>query len=359
MMLMKAARIYGKKDIRLEDIPIADPKENQVQIKVKYCGICGSDLHAYLEAWGLPTEPHPLTERTLPIVLGHEFSGEVVKVGSGVTTLKKGDAVAVEPLIACGKCDNCRRGDYNFCNRVFAPDGAGNFLGFSDDGGFAQYANVKEIFAHKMPAGMSYELGALAEPTAVVFEAIKRSGLREGQNVAVLGAGPIGLLTALLSKIAGADNVYIIDVSKSRLDKARELGIKKTLNPLKVDVVEEVRKNCPNGVDVTFEAAGVQATFDSGLKLTRRNGTFQIVALFGRPVTIDLTNDLIMNGIRIVTTLAYNNSFTSVLGMLKNHQELFEKIITKKISLDNVVQAGIKTLAVDKEQVKILVSPEM
>jgi (R,R)-butanediol dehydrogenase/meso-butanediol dehydrogenase/diacetyl reductase len=356
---MKAARIYGQKDIRIEDIEIADPKQDQVQIKVKYCGICGSDLHAYLEGWGLPTQPHPLTKRTVPVTLGHEFSGEVVKVGSKVTTLKVGDHVAVEPLIACGKCENCRKGDYNFCNRVQAEDGAGNFLGFSDDGGFAEYANIKEIFAQKMPEGLSYELGALAEPTAVVFEAIKKCGLRAGQDVAIEGAGPIGLLTALLAKSAGANHVFIIDLAQVRLDKAKELGFKHVLSPADGDVVAAVKKICPNGVDVAFEAAGVQPTFDTALKLVKRTGILQIVALFGKPITVDLTNDVIMQGIDIYTTLCYNNSFRQVLGILNNNRELFSQVVTKKISLDNLLDEGIKALSTDKEQVKIMVSPEM
>ncbi|WP_338218099.1 2,3-butanediol dehydrogenase [Lacticaseibacillus salsurivasis] len=355
---MKAARIYGEKDVRIEDVDITEPMNNQVQVKVKYCGICGSDLHAYLEGWGLPTVAHPLTGKTVPITLGHEFAGEVVKVGDNVTDLRVGDAVAIEPLIACGKCENCRKGFYNFCNNAVAKDGAGNFLGFSNDGGFAEYANVDSFFAHKMPLGMPYELGALAEPTAVVFEAIKKSGLRAGQDVVVEGAGPIGLLTAILAKLAGANRVFVIDVSQDRLNKAKELGLKRILNPINVSAFEEVRKECPNGVDVSFEAAGVQATFDNALQLTKRTGTLQIVALFGKPLKIDMTNDVIMQGIDILTTLCYNNSYPEVLGMLNNHRDLFSKLVTKKISLSKIVEQGIKALSTEKNQVKILVSPE-
>ncbi|KRL97266.1 L-iditol 2-dehydrogenase [Liquorilactobacillus satsumensis DSM 16230 = JCM 12392] len=359
MFVVKAARIYGKEDVRIENVALSEPQDDQVQIKVKYCGICGSDLHAYLEGWGLPTIPHPLTGKTVPITLGHEFAGTVVKVGDRVKDLKVGDAVAVEPLIACGKCENCRKGFYNFCNNARAKDGAGNFLGFSDDGGFAEYANVDEFFAHKMPQGLAYELGALAEPTAVVFEAIKKSSLRAGEDVVVEGAGPIGLLTAVLAKLAGANHVFVIDVSEVRLNKAKELGLKRILNPNQVDVSKEVRKECPNGVDVSFEAAGVQATFENALKLTKRTGTLQIVALFGKPLKVDMTNDVIMQGVDIVTTLCYNNSYPEVLGILNNHRELFSKIVTKKIPLAAVVEKGIKALATEKDQVKILVSPEV
>ncbi|BDR52277.1 butanediol dehydrogenase [Bombiscardovia nodaiensis] len=356
---MKAVRVYGEGDIRVEDVAIADPRPDQVQIAVKYCGICGSDLHAYLEGWGLPTQPHPLTGKTVPITLGHEFSGEVVKVGSEVTSLKVGDPVAVEPLIACGKCENCRAGNYNFCNRVVAADGAGNFLGFSEDGGMAQLCNVDEVFAHKLPEGMSYELGALCEPTAVCYEAIKKSGLREGMSVGVMGAGPIGLLCAILARIGGASRVYISDVSEERLAKARELGFEDVLNPTQENVTEAVRADYPNGLDVVFEAAGVQATFDTALSITKRTGILQVVALFGKPVTVNLTDDLIMQGIDLITTLCYNNSFPTVLAIMASHPEQFSPLVTKKVSLDDAVEQGIKTLSTDKTQVKIMISPEM
>lgn len=356
---MKAVRIYGEKDIRVEDVDIPEPKDDQVQLKVKYCGICGSDLHAYLEGWGLPTVPYPLTGKTVPITLGHEFSGEVVKVGKDVDGLQVGDHVAVEPLLACGKCENCRAGNYNFCNRAVSTDGAGNFLGFSEDGGMAQYANVQGVFAHKLPEDMSFELGALAEPTAVVYEAVKKSHLREGQNVAVMGAGPIGLLQALLAKIAGANKVYIVDVSKVRLEKAKELGLKHALDPTQVDVEKEIKKDLPNGVDITFECAGVQATFDTALKITKRTGTLQVVALYGKPLTMNMTDDLIMQVLDIITTLCYNNSFPNVLGIIDNHKDLFKKIVTKKVSLDDALDQGIKALATDKSQVKILIDPAL
>lgn len=356
---MKAVRIYGEKDIRVEDVAIEDPRDDEVQVKVKYCGICGSDLHAYLEGWGLPTVPHPLTGKTVPITLGHEFSGEVVKIGKDVTNLKLGDNVAIEPLIACGKCENCRKGDYNFCNNAVGPDGSGNFLGFSQDGGFAEFATVQGVFAHKLPEGMDPKLGAVAEPTAVVYEAVKKSGLQEGQDVAVMGAGPIGLLMALLAKISGANNIYIVDVSEVRLEKAKELGIEKTLNPKEVDVNDAIRKELPNGVDITFECAGAQATFDTALKVTKRTGVLQVVALFGQDVSMNMTDAVIMQGIDIITTLCYNNSFPAVLGIINNNQEDFRKIITKEIGLDQAVDEGIKSLSEDKSQVKILVSPDL
>lgn len=356
---MKAVRVYGAKDVRLEDVDIPDPKADQVQIKVKYCGICGSDLHEYTEGLTLPTSRHPISGKKLPITMGHEFSGEVVKVGKGVTDLKVGDPVAVEPLIACGHCANCRAGKYNLCENAIGDDGSSNFLGFSDDGGYAEYANVRDFFAHKMPAGMSYELGAVTEPTTVAYEAIKKSGFRLGQTVAVMGAGPIGLLTASLLKLGGATKVYITDVSPERLQKAREMGLTDVLDSSKVDVVKKIKEEVPGGVDIAYDAAGIQATFDTAIRAVKKAGKVMLIALFGKSITVDVTNRLIMQGLDILTTLGYNNDYPTVLRLVSEHPDIFNKVITKKIPLEDAIEKGVKALATDKSQVKILISPEM
>lgn len=354
---MKAARIYGKQDIRIEDVEIPEPKDDQVQIKIKFVGICGSDIHMYAEGLSLPYEKNPLTGKTVPIIEGHEFSGQIVKVGQDVKNVKVGDRIAVEPILACGHCRNCMKGLYNYCLNAVGPDGSGNFIGVSGDGGMAEYANVEAKFAHKLPDEMGFDLGALAEPTAVAYEGIKRSGLIEGQTVAVMGAGPIGLCTAILAKIAGATKVYISDVSDVRLAKAKEVGIENTLNPTKDDVVKKIHEDLPDGVDISFECAGVQATFDTAAQITTATGVIQVDALFGKSIDLDI-NGAIMKGHNIHTTLGYENAFPIVIQIINSNQETFKKMITKKIPLNETVE-GIKSLQNDKSQVKVMISPEM
>lgn len=354
---MKAARIYGKQDIRIEDVELPEPQADQVQVKVKFIGICGSDVHMYADGFALPYEPNPLSGKTVPIIQGHEFSGQVVKLGKNVQNVALNERVAIEPILACGHCQNCLKGQYNYCLNAVGPDGSGNFIGVSDDGGMAEYANVKAQFVHHLPDEMGFDLGALAEPTSVAYEGIKRSGLIAGQTVAVMGAGPIGLCTALLAQIAGATKVYISDVSTQRLAKAQELGITNTLNPTTDDVVAKIHADLPAGVDITFECAGVQATFDTATQITASTGLIQVDALFGQPITLDI-NAAIMNGHNIHTTLGYENCFPTVINIINNHQELFQKLITKKIPLEQTV-AGIKSLTTDKSQVKVLISPEL
>lgn len=350
---MKAARSYGVKDIRIEEIELRDPKDNEVQINVKYCGICGSDIHGYFQGWALPTIPHPITGKTLPVVLGHEFSGEVVKVGKNIKGFVPGDRVAIEPLLYCGECEACRKGVFSCCEKAVGEDGSGNIIGFGEDGGFAEYVNVNSRSVYILPDSLDYKAAALVEPTAVAVKAVHRSGLKAGQTIAVFGAGPIGLLIAIVAMQAGATDVFIVDVSEERLEIAKEIGVKYTLNPTKVDTVAEIRKITGNGVDIAYDVAGVQATLDASIDVIKKVGTVQIVAVFAKPPVIRLT-DLLMKGANLITTLCYENNYPETIRLIEQQPEIYEKIITKVIKLDDIVEE-IEALHTDKSQAKVLV----
>lgn len=157
---MKAAVLYNAKDLRVEEMNEPMILSNQIKVKVEWAGICGSDLHAY--SHGLSMEAHPISGEKPPFALGHEFSGTIVEVGDEVTKSKIGDRVAIEPLLYCGECYACNRGHYNQCNKV-------GFVGLSRNGGFAEYTIVDENMVHVLPDNVSFEEGALVEPTAVSF----------------------------------------------------------------------------------------------------------------------------------------------------------------------------------------------
>jgi (R,R)-butanediol dehydrogenase/meso-butanediol dehydrogenase/diacetyl reductase len=350
---MKAARSYGVKDIRVEEIELRDPKDNEVQINVKYCGICGSDIHGYFQGWALPTIPHPITGKTLPVVLGHEFSGEVVKVGKNIKGFVPGDRVAIEPLLYCGECEACRKGVFSCCEKAVGEDGSGNIIGFGEDGGFAEYVNVDSRSVYKLPDSLDYKAAALVEPTAVAVKAVHRSGLKAGQTIAIFGAGPIGLLIAIVAMQAGATDVFIVDVSEERLEIAKEIGVKYTLNPTKVDTVAEIRNITGNGVDIAYDVAGVQATLDASIDVIKKVGTVQIVAVFAEPPIIRLT-DLLMKGANLLTTLCYENNYPETIRLIEQQPEIYEKIITKVIKIDDFVDE-IEALHTDKSQAKVLV----
>ena len=174
---MKAALWYGAKDIRVENIPEPVVKDDDVKIKVKWCGICGSDLHEYtMGPIFIPVKtPHPITGETAPVVMGHEFSGEVVEVGRSVTNVKPGDRVVVEPLIVCGECPACKAGYYNLCEKL----GFHGLMG--GGGGFSEYTTFPARFVHKIPDSLSYEKAALVEPMSVAYHSLEVAILKRAK----------------------------------------------------------------------------------------------------------------------------------------------------------------------------------
>lgn len=355
---MKAARTYGIKDVRIEEVPVPEPKDNEVLIKVKYAGICGSDLGAYVGGWALPTLPHPITGKVLPVTTGHEPSGEVVRVGKNVKKFRAGDKVTVEPLIYCGTCEACRNGFHNLCENSVGEDGSGNIIGFAVDGAFAEYMVADEASVYKLPDDLDYQLGALTEPVAVAVQALHKSELKVGQTAAIFGAGPIGLLLAIVAMQAGVQDLIISDVSEERLSIAKELGIKHIFNPQKDDVVKEIKKITGNGVDVAFDAAGVQSTLDAAIDSVKNRGKVFDVAVYGKDPVVRMS-DILMHGIDIYTTLCYSNVYEEAIRLIADNQESYRKVITKIIPLDKIVEEGFEFLPTDKSQAKILVSPEM
>lgn len=349
---MKAARWYGSKDIRVEDIPEPQIKPGFVKISVEWCGICGSDLHEYLAGpiFIPKDEPHPLSGEKAPIVMGHEFAGKVVEIGEGVQNVKVGDRVTVEPILNCGKCLACRSGRYNICE----------FIGFhglaGGGGGFSEITMVKEHMVHKLPDNMTYEQGALVEPTAVALHAVRQSQVRAGDSCAVFGTGPIGLSVIQCLKAAGATNIIAVEISKERQQKAKELGATHVINPLEVNTVDTIREITKDGADVCFEVAGVEATLASAMDSLKVGGQVLIVSIWEKKAAI-APNNLVIKETNMKGSLAYRNIFPAVIQLISEGKIEAEKMITKKIDLDQIVDEGFEALVKSKSQVKILVKP--
>lgn len=192
-----------------------------------------------------------------------------------------GERVAIDPLIYCGECYACKRGFYNQCSKV-------GFVGLNRDGGFAEYAIVDEHMVHVLPENVSFEEGALVEPTAVSFYAVRESKLKPGDSVAIFGAGPIGLLTLLSAKAAGATQIIVVDLSKERLEKAKELGATTIIDGMRDNIVETILHLTNGGVSVAYECAGAQPTITSAVASVRQGGQVMAIAVFAKPVAIDM-----------------------------------------------------------------------
>ncbi|RKN85917.1 2,3-butanediol dehydrogenase [Paenibacillus ginsengarvi] len=343
---MKAAVWHDTKDVRISNIEEPSVQPGAVKVKVAWTGICGSDLHAYHHGIGVQTgQPHPLTGRMAPLTLGHEFAGTIAELGEGVTGLAAGDRVAIEPLIYCRECSYCRQGKYNQCEQF-------GFVGLNSDGGFGEYAIVKPYMVHKLPDNVSLEEGALVEPTAVAYHAVRQSRLHVGGKAAVFGVGPIGLLTILSAKAAGAAQIVAVDVSDERLEKAKEVGATFTINSAKENAAAKILE-LTGGVDVAYEAAGVQATFNDAMTVIKKGGEIMVIAAFAKQPQIDLLQ-LMVKEANVTSILAYRHIFPEVISLIAAGQLDVKKVITKKIELDQLVEDGLELLLHDKSQAKIL-----
>ncbi|MCL6626315.1 2,3-butanediol dehydrogenase [Alicyclobacillus shizuokensis] len=350
---MKAAMWFGLRDVRVMDTDEPAVDTGMVKIKIEWCGLCGSDLHEFVTGpITIPVHaPHPLTGEVAPVILGHEFSGTVVEVGDGVNELQVGDRVTVEPILSCGRCPQCKMGRYNLCCQR-------GFIGITGGGGgFAEYITVRSDLVYKLPVNVSFEEGAIVEPTAVALHAVQSSDLRLGCSCAVFGVGPIGLLIIQVARAAGVHPIIAIDLSEERLTKAGELGATQVVNPVSHSAVEVIRDaTSGQGVDVSFEAAGSEASFRGALECLKPHGEMVIVSLWEKHVAFD-PNSLVLDERRIVSSVAYCRNYPEVLALMESGRINAQALITKKIALEDIVEEGFNTLLADKSHAKILVSP--
>ena len=265
---MKAAVLYKNEDIRYVDVETPKPKKGEVLVKVHECGICGSDVPRVLANGA----------HYYPIILGHEFSGEVVELGEGVTKVKVGDRVSGVPLVPCMNCPDCNNGNYSLCKNY-------TFIGSRIQGAYAEYVAMPEANVVKFDKNVSYECGAFFEPSTVALHGIFVSNFKKDTNVAILGGGTIGLLTMQWVNILGCKSVTVYDINDERLELAKELGATYTINTITSDPVEETKKLFPRGFDFVFETCGSVPTEKLSFKVAGNKST---ICLIGTP-TKDIT----------------------------------------------------------------------
>lgn len=265
---MRAARWHGIRDLRLEELPRPMPGPGEVLLKVNAVGVCGSDVHYYLEG----RIGQQIVKQ--PLILGHEFSASVAKLGLGVEELSPGQLVAVDPAISCGKCELCREGHPNLCPDV-------RFCGTPPvDGVFSEYAVMPAENCFPLPEGFSPTEGALLEPLGIALHTVDLAHLKPGQTAAVLGAGPIGLLTAAVARANGAGAIYMTELLAYRRQFALDYVADAALNPDETDVAAEIlRLTGGRGVDVAFEVAGAPDTPGQAAAVARPGGKVLIVGI--------------------------------------------------------------------------------
>ncbi len=334
---MKAALLIAPFTLDIREIDKPKPKPEEVLIKMKTTGICGSDLHAYRGT-------HPF--RKPPVVLGHELAGEVEQVGMRVKTIEVGDVVTVEPWIYCGKCPYCLEERYNLC-----VDKRG--MGTSEwQGSFAEYVVAPEDTVCKLPEGMSYEEGALIEPLAVGVHIVQEAKLNLGESVVIFGAGTIGLATLSCLIVAGITRIIVTDVEDFNLKLASQIGATHIVNIRKESlgkVVNEVTGG--KGVDLAIVAAGVESLVGDATKVIRGRGRVIVPAIFSEYVKVDMFP--VMCGEKhIQGAMTYTGkNFATAINLLALSKISIKPLITHRIPLDG---AGRAFNILDKKKEKVI-----
>lgn len=349
---MKALRFHGQKDIRLDEVEIVQCGKGQVKVKPAFVGICGSDLHEYLGGASIiPTTPHPITNEKVPLTLGHEFSGTIEEVGEDVHDIKVGCRVVVQPIIYDGTCNACKEGYINCCDN-------NGFVGLSGwGGGLSEHVVIPRKAVYEIPDSISMEVGALVEPLAVAWHAVKTSPFKKGDSVLILGGGPIGLAVIQTLVAKGASKIIVSEVASRRKEFAKQFGAHHVLDPTKDDVVARVRELCGgSGADVAFDAAGVQAGLDQAIQAIRARGTLVNIAIWEKTATIT-PNRLVFRERRYMGVATYQEGdFQDVIDAIASGSLKPEPMITGKIQMDEVEEKGFKALVHDKaNHIKILV----
>ncbi|WP_420908253.1 zinc-binding dehydrogenase [Macrococcus armenti] len=326
----------------LEEIAEPTLDTHQVKIKVKFTGICGTDIHTYKGEYA---------NAKLPLVLGHEFSGEVVEIGSDVTKVKVGDRVTSETTFTtCGECIYCKSKDYNLCSNRKG-------LGTQANGSLAEYVISREESVHLLPDNVSYEAGALTEPVAcVVHAALEKTSIDKDDVVLVLGPGPIGILLAQVVKSQGAKVIMTgITPDENRLKFAKEIGVDLIIDTMKEDLkVILDRETEGNGPDKIFDCTGVVPAVNQALPLIKKKGTFVQVGLFKEHVTPIDTNSIIQREINYIGCRSQKpSSWPIALKLLSDGSINADKMITSKYKLEDFQEAFEAVMA--GEDMKVLV----
>jgi threonine dehydrogenase-like Zn-dependent dehydrogenase len=339
---MKAAVWYGGQDIRIEDVPNPEVGKEDVLIRVKAVGICGSELHAY----------DGISKRRVPpLIMGHEFSGEIAETGENVTEFAKGNRVVVNPLIRCGTCEPCSLGYGNVCRHL-------RLIGMHKSGALAEYTSAPASNCHLLPEQLSFEEGALVEPFAVGVHAVNRASIQIGDTIVVVGTGIIGLMIIQAAKASGSHRIFVTDLFDYKLNIARRLGADFTVNARTADPANHVLgATKEQGADVVFEAVGLETTLRQATKMTKPLGNLVVVGNLAKNVQFDIM-DIVTREIDVYGSYSYTSKeFKRALDFMNDERIDVKYMITNVLSLDKT-KNGFELLS-KKEMgiVKVLVRP--
>ncbi|MEN1969874.1 galactitol-1-phosphate 5-dehydrogenase [Lentibacillus sp. N15] len=324
---MKAAVLHGLGDFRTETVGIPQINDEEVLIKVKYCGICGSDVPRSMISGA----------RKYPLILGHEFTGVVAEVGGNVDNFKPGSRVVVAPLIPCSECQHCKAGDYGLCDNY-------NIIGTGSNGAFAEYVKAPKNHILPIDDNLEFETAAGVEPATIGYHGLQKVNIQPGETVVVMGCGPIGQLTLQWAKVFGASTVIAVDIIDEKLELAKALGVDITINSKKEDAVQKIKEITGGGAAVVAETAGSVITQQQAILAAKKKGRVVFLGITHKGLNLkEKTMEHIMRG--ELTIKGSWNSYTppypglawqATLDFMTKGEIKFKPMISHKIEVDKV-----------------------
>ncbi len=343
---MKALELTGPSTFAVVEKTAPVPGANEVVIRVKACGICGSDIHGMDGSSG---------RRIPPVVMGHEASGVVEIVGDQVTGFAPGDRVTFDSTVFCGQCDYCQQGRVNLCdNRQVMGVSCSEF---HRDGAFADMVMCPAHICHQLPEGLSFEEAAFAEPVGVALHAVNRSGASAGQTAVVIGSGLIGLLVIQALKAAGCSEIIAFDLDDTRLELARQLGATMAVNSRASDALDQATGQLGGKADHAFEVVGATPTVNLAIELVKKGGGVTLVGNLAPEVQLPLQK-VVTGELTIYGSCAISGEYPAALTAIANGDIAVKPLITASVAIDEAADWFAKLKSADQPYLKVLVCPE-
>jgi len=334
---MKALMFYGKEDLRFVEIDKPRISENDVLLKIKKVGICGTDLHIYHGGMAVPT----------PLVIGHEFVGEVAEIGANVKNVKVGERAVAEHVANCHECKYCLMGRKNLCLKP-------TVFGLDRPGALAEYMSIPSELVYALPEGMDYDAGVLVEPLSIAVYAVRKSGLKKGDEIAVIGQGPIGLFVDQIASLIGA-KVTGVDVLPSRLDYALDRGlVANRINSKEENALENILRTNPLGVSCVFEVVGRQETFGLALEIVDKGGKVMVLGVFSTPASVEMMK-IVKKELEVCGAWTCLNSFPETIELLASGKISTSDFITHRYSFSDAIQAFVDASSYSEARIKSVI----
>ena len=343
---MKALLLKEYMKLEVTEVPEPELGPEDLLVRVRACGICGSDIHGIDGSTG---------RRIPPLVMGHEAAGVIAKVGSAVTDWKVNDRITFDSMISCGKCSFCRSGHMNLCdNRMVLGVSYGDYR---RHGAFAEFVAVPQHICYKLPDELPFEHAALIEAVSVAVHAVEVTPVRLGDTAVVVGAGMIGVLTVQAARNAGCSTVYAVDLDDAKLEMAVKLGATEGFNPKNCDPVAEILKRTNGkGADIVLEAVGATEPIKTAIACVRKGGTVTLIGNITPKIELNLQS-VVTREIRLQGTCGSNGEYPACIDLLVKGLIKVDTIISERVSLEDAPRAFERLYNHEPNLMKVIVNP--